>query len=164
MARGTKSIEQLKELANTPISSSNPLRVPVWLVDSKNNKIGPYISQREAANDLGLDPKTVSRGMNYGSTVICKKNTGNVYTKVGEQYKVIKVNRWDRENTREDIMRFKKKTFCKGITIFAIDSKGNKREFPSVMEASRKLKISRDIINAKLKNRQLYNGYIFRKK
>lgn len=61
-------------------------------------------------------------------------------------------------------MRFRNKNSYKGVQIFAIDSKGDKRVFASMTEASRELKISRDIISARLKDRRLYNGYIFTKK
>jgi len=158
-ARGNKSIEKLKELADQPVKS-RAKRIPVWLVN-KNNKIGPYISQREAANDLGITFKRARYAFTYDTTVICNKENGNVYTKLGEKYKIKRVNRWDRELTKEDIMRFENKR--EGIKILCIDSKGNEIVYPSITQASIDLNISWDIINTGIKNGKSYNGYNFRK-
>jgi len=105
--------------------------------------------------------RTVSSGLNYGSIVKCKKETGNMHTKFGEGYNIKKVNRLDKELSREDIMRIYNAKI-KGKKVFALDSKGNQKEYISKIEASRKLKIDRLTLNKRIKDGKLWNGYTFK--
>ena len=162
-ARGNKSIEELKKLAEMPVVSGFKSRNAVWLVDSENKKIGPYISQKEAANDLDVCYKIVSNGVNYDNKITCKRDTGNIHTKLGETYNVKKVMRLDEELTRADVRRIFD-TPLHGIGIVAIDSKGNEINYTSKIEVSRKLKIDGRTIDKRIKDGKVFGGYTFKKK